>query len=101
MLRGQKLTCLCCVDQSGSSIQILPEPRDTFFYKITTLTNWRTLLFFEMEEIIINLSSAKILSNALLCNGQKFPEQIGSKEHAIPPPGYHALPTTEKGVEIK
>jgi hypothetical protein len=54
-----------------------------------------------MEKIIINLSSAKILSNALLCNAQKFLEQIGSKEHAIPPPGYHALPTTEKGVEIK
>ena len=57
--------------------------------------------FFKMEKIIINLSSAKILSNALLCNAQKFLEQIGSKEHAIPPPGYHALPTTEKGVEIK
>ena len=28
---------LCCVDQSGTSIQILQEPRDTFFYKITTL----------------------------------------------------------------
>ena len=26
-----------CVDKSGMSIQILPEPRDTFFYKITTL----------------------------------------------------------------
>ena len=26
--------CLCCVDQSGTSIQILPEPRDTFFIKL-------------------------------------------------------------------
>ena len=25
---------LCCVDQSGTSIQILPEPRDTFFIKL-------------------------------------------------------------------
>ena len=27
----RNLLGLCCVDQSGTSIQILPEPRDTFF----------------------------------------------------------------------
>ena len=30
----RKLLRLCCVDQSGMSIQILPEPRDTFFIKL-------------------------------------------------------------------
>ena len=41
-LQRADLTChvtrdshrLCCVDQSGTSIQILPEPRDTFFIKL-------------------------------------------------------------------
>ena len=50
---------LCCVDQSGTSIQILPEPRDTFFfYKITTLA--KTGLIIDFQIILFKYSEKEI-----------------------------------------
>ena len=47
---------LCCVDQSGTRIQILPEPRDTFFIKLrlyAQLINIRILGWWKLNSIVV------------------------------------------------